>query len=204
MDVAENNEYQEIATTDDIGVAHINNNTKKGGPVAEDPGEKKDINSNVGANDVADNDNAIPLEGGEAQEGENVEAPDDQGNGNAEVELALPDGDVSMDIAGTTSNIQDTVDAGLVTAYGDNELRMEQARFPDGSHSLFTVHVRDTVGDVNRRLNSVFGNDAFFLGVIDGDRVSRANPSSVVYEIAAYEHIRLAFGHGSEAPDEGD
>ena len=191
MDVAKNNEYQEIATTDDIGVDNINNNTKKGGPVAEDPGEKKDINSNVGANDVA-------------QEGENVEAPDDQGNGNAEVELALSDGDVSMDIAGTTSNIRDTVDAGLVAAYGDNELRMEQARFPDGSHSLFTVHVRDTVGDVNRRLNSVYGNDAFFLGVIDGDRVIRANPSSVVYEIAAYKHIRLAFGHGSEAPDEGD
>ena len=191
MDVAENNEYQEIATTDDIGVDNINNNTKKGGPVAEDPGEKKDINSNVGANDVA-------------QEGENVEAPDDQGNGNAEVGLALPDGDVSMDIAGTTSNIQDTVNAGLVTAYCDSELRMEQARFPDGSHSLFTVHVRDTVGDVNRRLNSVFGNDAFFLGVIDGDRVIRATPSSVVYEIAAYKHIRLAFGHGSEALDEGD
>ena len=190
---------KEIATTDDIGVDDINNNTKEGGPVAEDPGEKKDINSNV-----ADNDNAIPLEGGEAQEGENVEAPDDQGNGNAEVELALSDGDVSMDIAGTTSNIRDTVDAGLVAAYGDNELRMEQARFPDGSHSLFTVHVRDTVGDVNRRLNSVYGNDAFFLGVIDGDRVIRANPSSVVYEIAAYKHIRLAFGHGSEAPDEGD
>ena len=191
MDVAENNEYQEIATTDDIGVDDINNNTKKGGPVAEDPGEKKDINSNVGANDVA-------------QEGENVEAPDDQGNGNAEVGLALPDGDVSMDIAGTTSNIQDTVNAGLVTAYCDSELRMEQARFPDGSHSLFTVHVRDTVGDVNRRLNSVFGNDAFFLGFIDGDRVIRTTPSSVVDEIAAYEHIRLAFGHGSEAPDEGD
>ena len=60
---------KEIATTDDIGVDDINNNTKKGGPVAEDPGEKKDINSNVSANDVADNDNAIPLEGGEAQEG---------------------------------------------------------------------------------------------------------------------------------------
>ncbi len=199
---AENNKNQEVATTDDIGVDDVNNNNRKGAPVAEDPGEKKDINSDASANSVTDN--AITPGGGEDQGGENMEVPEDQGNGNVEVDLALPDGDVSMEIAGTTSNIQDTVDAGLVTAYGDNELRMEQARFPDGSHSLFTVHVRDTVGDVNRRLNSVFGNDAFFLGFIDGDRVIRATPSSVVDEIAAYEHIRLAFGHGSEAPDEGD
>ena len=134
--------------------------------------------------------------------------PEDQAGGddnnNLEVILALSDGDISMDIAGTTSNIQDTVGAGLVAAYDDNVLRMQPARFPDGQHNFFTTHVRDTVGDVNGRLDSVFGADAVVLGFVDGDRVIRATPTSVVDDIIGYSHIRLAFGYGNEMADDGD
>ena len=174
----ENSKNKEVVTTGYNGVNDDNNNTKKGSLAAEDPGERKDINS-IGTNDVVD-------------------------NNNIEVFLALDDGDISMEIAATTSNIQDTIGEGLVAEYDDNVLRMQPARFPDGQFNFFTTHARDTVGDINSRLDSVFGNDAIVLGFIDGDRVIRATPTSVVDEIIGYEHIRLAFGFGSEMADDGD
>ena len=200
----ENSENKEVATTGDNGVDDDNNNTKKGVLVAEDPNERKDINS-VGTDDVVDNNNIVPLEGGENQGSEVVAVQGNQDdNNNVEVILALADGDISMEIAATTSNIQDTIGEGLVAEYDDNVLRMQPARFPDGQFNFFTTHARDTVGDINSRLGSVFGNDAIVLGFIDGDRVIRATPTSIVDEIIGNEHIRLAFGFGNEMADDGD
>ena len=176
-------------------------------PVAEDPRRKKDIN-NAGIGNLADNDNASPSEDGVGQEGGAMAVLEDQeeveDNNNVEVILALSDGDISMEIAATVSNIQDTIGEGLVAEYDDNVLRMQPARFPDGQHNFFTTHVRDTVGDVNGRLDSVFGADAVVLGFVDGDRVIRATPTSVVDDIIGYSHIRLAFGYGNEMADDGD
>ena len=196
---AENIENEKIVTTGDNGVTD-NNNTL----VAEDPSEKKDINS-VGTENKVDNNNIVLPEGGESQEGEVVAVPENQDdNNNVEVILALADGDVSMEIAATVSNIQDTIGKGLIAEYDDNVLRMQPARFPDGQHNFFTTHVRDTVGDVNDRLDPVFGVDAVVLGFIDGDRVIRATPTSVIDHIIGHSHIRLAFGYGSEMADDGD
>ena len=200
----ENSENKKVVTTGYNGANDDNNNAKKSGLVAEDPGERKDINS-VGTNDVVDNNNIVSPEGGESQGSEVVAVQGNQDdNNNVEVFLALADGDISMEIAATTSNIQDTIGEGLVAEYDDNVLRMQPARFPDGQFNFFTTHARDTVGDINSRLDSVFGNDAIVLGFIDGDRVIRATPTSVVDEIIGYEHIRLAFGFGSEMADDGD
>ena len=196
---AENIENEKIVTTGGNGVTDNNNIL-----VAEDPSEKKDINS-VGIENKVDNNNIVLPEGGESQEGEVVVVQENQDdNNNVEVVLALDDGDISMEIAATTSNIQDTIGEGLVAEYDDNVLRMQPARFPDGQFNFFTTHARDTVGDINSRLGSVFGNDAIVLGFIDGDRVIRATPTSIVDEIIGYEHIRLAFGFGNEMADDGD
>ena len=185
-----------------------NNHVVQGSdPVAEDPRGKKDIN-NAGIGNLADNDNASPSKDSVGQESGAMAVLEDQNevedNNNVEVILALSDGDISMEIAATTSNIQDTAGEGLVAEYDDNVLRMQPARFPDGQHNFFLSHVRDTVRDINNRLDSVFGADAVVLGFIDGDRVIRATPASVVDEIIGYEHIRLAFGFGSEMADDGD
>ena len=199
---AENSENKEVIATGDNGVTD-NNNNKDGTLVAEDPSEKKDTNS-IGTQNIVDNNNIV-LPEGVSQEGEVVAVPENQDdNNNVEVILALADGDVSMEIAATVSNIQDTIGEGLVAEYDDNVLRMQPARFPDGQHNFFTTHVRDTVGDVNDRLDPVFGVDAVVLGFIDGDRVIRATPTSVIDHIIGYSHIRLAFGYGSEMADDGD
>ena len=183
-----------------------NNNyiTQEGGLVSEDPREEKNINS-VGTDNVIENNNMIPPVGGEGQGGEAAAIPGDpDDNNNVEVVLALDDGDISMEIAATVGNIQDTVGEGLVAEHDDNVLRMQPARFPDGQQNFFLSHVSDTVRDINTRLDSVFGTDAIVLGFIDGDRVIRATPASVIDEIIGYEHIRLAFGYGSEMADDGD
>ena len=197
---------KKIVTTGDNGVTD-NNNNKDGILVAEDLRGKKDIN-NAESGGLADNNNANSPENGGGQEDGAMAVPRDQDeaedNNNVEVILALSDGDISMEIAATTSNIQDTAGEGLVAEYDDNVLRMQPARFPDGQHNFFLSHVRDTVRDINNRLDSVFGADAVVLGFIDGDRVIRATPASVVDEIIGYEHIRLAFGFGSEMADDGD
>ena len=199
---AENSENKEVIATGDNGVTD-NNNNKDGTLVAEDPSEKKDTNS-IGTQNIVDNNNIV-LPEGVSQEGEVVTVPENQDdNNNVEVILALADGDVSMEVAATVSNIQDTIGEGLVAEYDDNVLRMQPARFPDGQHNFFTTHVRDTVGDVNDRLDPVFGVDAVVLGFIDGDRVIRATPTSVIDHIIGYSHIRLAFGYGSEMADDGD
>ena len=199
---AENSENKEVVATGDNGVTD-NNNNKDGTLVAEDPSGKKDTNS-IGTQNIVDNNNIV-LPEGVSQEGEIVAVPENQDdNNNVEVILALADGDVSMEIAATVSNIQDTIGEGLVAEYDDNVLRMQPARFPDGQHNFFTTHVRDTVGDVNDRLDPVFGVDAVVLGFIDGDRVIRATPTSVIDHIIGYSHIRLAFGYGSEMADDGD
>ena len=200
---AENSENKEVIATGDNGVTD-NNNNKDGTLVVEDPSGKKDINS-VGTQNIVNNNNIVLPESGVSQEGEIVAVPENQDdNNNVEVILALADGDVSMEIAATVSNIQDTIGEGLVAEYDDNVLRMQPARFPDGQHNFFTTHVRDTVGDVNDRLDPVFGVDAVVLGFIDGDRVIRATPTSVIDHIIGYSHIRLAFGYGSEMADDGD
>ena len=200
---AENSENKEVIATGDNGVTD-NNNNKDGTLVVEDPSGKKDINS-VGTQNIVNNNNIVLPESGVSQEGEIVAVPENQDdNNNVEVILALADGDVSMEIAATVSNIQDTIGEGLVAEYDDNVLRMQPARFPDGQHNFFTTHVRDTVGDVNDRLDPVFGIDAVVLGFIDGDRVIRATPTSVIDHIIGYSHIRLAFGYGSEMADDGD
>ena len=200
---AENSENKEVVATGDNGVTD-NNNNKDGTLVAKDPSGKKDTNS-IGTQNIVDNNNIVLPEGGVSQEGEVVAVPESQDdNNNVEVILALADGDVSMEVAATVSNIQDTIGEGLVAEYDDNVLRMQPARFPDGQHNFFTTHVRDTVGDVNDRLDSVFGVDAVVLGFIDGDRVIRATPTSVIDHIIGYSHTRLAFGYGSEMADDGD
>ena len=200
---AENSENKEVVATGDNGVTD-NNNNKDGTLVAKDPSGKKDTNS-IGTQNIVDNNNIVLPEGGVSQEGEVVAVPENQDdNNNVEVILALADGDVSMEVAATVSNIQDTIGEGLVAEYDDNVLRMQPARFPDGQHNFFTTHVRDTVGDVNDRLDSVFGVDAVVLGFIDGDRVIRATPTSVIDHIIGYSHTRLAFGYGSEMADDGD
>ena len=105
---AENIENEKIVTTGDNGVTDNNNIL-----VAEDPSEKKDINS-VGTEDKVDNNNIVLPEGGESQEGEVVVVQENQDdNNNVEVILALDDGDISMEIAATTSNIQDTIGGGV-------------------------------------------------------------------------------------------
>ena len=191
---------KKIATNGDDDRRENNNNI-----VVEDPSGKKDIN-NADSGGLADDDNTSPSEDGGSQGGEVVAVPEnqDENNNDVEVVLALPDGDISMDIAATVGNIQDTIGAGLVEEYDDDVLRMQPARFPDGQHNFFTTHVRDTVGDVNTRLDSVFGIDAVVLGFIDGDRVIRATPTSIIDDLIGHSHIRLAFDYGFEMADDGD
>ena len=128
---------------------------------------------------------------------------------------ALPDGDVEMEDAEEVEQpIHDIVKAVQVALegyngqmaqrYPDAVLRGYTAMFPDGTKNLFLALYTATVEDINNMLDQYFGEDAVFLGLMDGHHVIRATPSSLVHDIAGLKHIRLGFGFGAETPNDGD
>ena len=75
--------------------------------------------------------------------------------------------------------------------------------FPDGTKNMFLALVGDTVKDANDKLDSYFGEDAVFLGLVVARRVIRATPTSKIHDIAGYKNTKIGFGYGAETPDNG-
>ena len=92
----------------------------------------------------------------------------------------------------------------MAQRYPDAVLRGYTAMFPDGTKNLFLALYTATVEDINNMLDQYFGEDAVFLGLMDGHHVIRATPSSLVHDIVGLKHVKLGFGFGAETPDDGD
>ena len=133
---AENSENNEVATPGDNGVDYNNNNTKEGALVAEDPSERKDINSADTA-DLAAKD-TIPPEGGENLE--EKEIGNDQLNRKIVFVLQKFDPD-----------------------YGDKE--EYQLYLPDGSSDMVVVNDTTTIVDLTERLDEWVGPRMLFVGI---------------------------------------
>ena len=133
---AENSENKEVATTDDNGVDDNNNNTKKGVLVAEDPSEKKDINSADTA-DLAAKD-TIPPESGENLEEKEV----DNDHLNRKIVFVLQRFDPD---------------------YGEKE--EYQLYLPDGSSQVIVVNDNTTIVDLTERLDKWVDPRMLFVGI---------------------------------------
>ena len=129
---AENSENKEVVTTGDNGVTDNNSNS----PVAEDPGEKKDINSTGTAGPAAEN--TIPPENGEDQE-----------------EKEMSNDQLKRKISFVLQRYDPV----------DGEKEEYKLFMPDGSSKSIMVNDTTTIWSLTKRLDKWIGSRMLFVGL---------------------------------------